>query len=101
MLDLPSAIILSVYQPRLLKAVINSLILATGVGVMSVALGVPMSWAVTRINMPLRGVVKILLLLAFTTPLPRWHCLDSVGCAQFRLAQPGFCASDRSRSRTI
>lgn len=55
-------------NPRLLKAVVNSLILATGVGVMSVALGVPMAWAVTRINMPLRGVMKILLLVAFTTP---------------------------------
>ena len=33
---------------RFLKAVINSLILAAGVGLMSVLIGVPMAWAVTR-----------------------------------------------------
>ena len=33
---------------RLLKAVLNSLILATGVGCMSVLIGVPMAWAVIR-----------------------------------------------------
>jgi iron(III) transport system permease protein len=55
-------------NPRLLRAVLNSLILATGVGIMSVALGVPMAWAITRTNMPLRGLMKSLLLVAFTTP---------------------------------
>jgi iron(III) transport system permease protein len=54
--------------PRLLQAVGNSLILASGVGAMSVAIGVPLAWAVTRTNMPFRGLIKVLLLVAFTTP---------------------------------
>jgi iron(III) transport system permease protein len=53
---------------RLLSSVLNSLILATGVGMMSVALGVPMAWAVTRTNMPLRNLMRTLLLVTFTTP---------------------------------
>ncbi len=53
---------------RLLGAVVNSLILATGSGIMSVAIGVPMAWAVTRTNMPLRGLMKVLLLAAFIMP---------------------------------
>lgn len=53
---------------RLVQAVWHSLILATGAGVMSLAIGVPMAWAVTRTNVPLRGLMKTLALVAFTTP---------------------------------
>jgi len=53
---------------RLLKAVSNSLILATGVGCMSVLIGLPMAWAVIRTNMPWRGLMRVLLLAAFITP---------------------------------
>ncbi len=55
-------------NPRYLEAVKNSLLLATGAAVLSVGIGVPMAWAVARTNMPLRGLMRILLLVAFTTP---------------------------------
>jgi iron(III) transport system permease protein len=67
---------------RMLTAILNSLLLATGVGAMSVAIGVPMAWAVTRTTMPLRGLMKTLLLVAFTTP----HFLG--GIAWILLAAP-------------
>jgi iron(III) transport system permease protein len=67
---------------RMLNAILNSLLLATGVGVMSVAIGVPMAWAVTRTTMPLRGLMRTLLLVAFTTP----HFLG--GIAWILLAAP-------------
>jgi iron(III) transport system permease protein len=69
-------------NPRLLEAVKNSLLLATGTGLMSVLIGVPMAWAVTRTTMPLRGLMKVLLLVAFTTP----HFLG--GIAWILLASP-------------
>ena len=53
---------------RLLQAVVHSLILATGAGIISLVIGVPMAWAVTRTNMPLRNLMKMLSLVAFTTP---------------------------------
>ncbi len=53
---------------RNLEAIQNSLILATSVGVVSVLIGVPLAWAVTRTNMPLRGLMRILVLVGFTTP---------------------------------
>ena len=53
---------------RYLEAVKNSLILATGAAFLSIAIGVPMAWAVARTNMPLRGLMRVLLLVAFTTP---------------------------------
>lgn len=67
---------------RLLQAVGNSLILATGAGMMSVAIGVPMAWMITRTNIPLRGLLRTLLLVAFTTP----HFLG--GIAWILLAAP-------------
>jgi iron(III) transport system permease protein len=67
---------------RLLRSIGNSLVLATGVGLMSVSIGVPMAWAVTRTTMPLRGLMRILLLAAFTTP----HFLG--GIAWILLAAP-------------
>jgi iron(III) transport system permease protein len=67
---------------RMLTAILNSLLLATGAGGMSVAIGVPMAWVVTRTTMPLRGLVRTLLLVAFTTP----HFLG--GIAWILLAAP-------------
>lgn len=67
---------------RMLNAILNSLLLATGVGVMSVAIGVPMAWAVTRTTMPWRGGMRTLSLVAFATP----HFLG--GIAWILLASP-------------
>jgi iron(III) transport system permease protein len=55
-------------NPRFRQAALNSLILATGTGVLSILIGVPLAWATTRTNMPLRGLIRILLLGAFSMP---------------------------------
>lgn len=55
-------------DPHLIVATVNSLVLATGVGIFSVVIGVPMAWAVARTNMPCRKLIQVLLLTAFTTP---------------------------------
>lgn len=47
---------------------LNSVVLATAVGVVSVLLGVPAAWLVGRTDMPGRRVVRTLTLAAFVTP---------------------------------
>lgn len=48
--------------------ILNSFILAASVGVLSVALGLPMAWALARTRMPLRGLVRTLVVASFVTP---------------------------------
>lgn len=48
--------------------IINSFVLAASVGILSVALGLPIAWALTRTSMPLRGLVHALVVAAFVTP---------------------------------
>lgn len=55
-------------NPRFRTAFLNSLILATGSGLLSVLIGVPLAWIVTRTTMPLRGLMRSLLLVAFAIP---------------------------------
>jgi iron(III) transport system permease protein len=55
-------------NPRFRTALMNSLILATGSGLLSVFVGVPLAWIITRTNMPLRGLMRALLLVAFSIP---------------------------------
>jgi iron(III) transport system permease protein len=55
-------------NPRFRTALLNSLILATGSGLLSVLIGVPLAWIITRTNMPLRGLMRSLLLVAFAIP---------------------------------
>jgi iron(III) transport system permease protein len=46
----------------------NSFVYATSVGILSVILGAPMAWLVTRTNMPGKGVTRTFTLAAFVTP---------------------------------
>jgi iron(III) transport system permease protein len=46
----------------------NSLVYAASVGVLSVVLGAPMAWLVTRTDMPGPGLVRTLTAAAFVTP---------------------------------
>lgn len=46
----------------------NTLILAFGVGILSVLLGVPLAWASARTDMPLRRVLHALVALSYITP---------------------------------
>ena len=46
----------------------NTLVLALGTGLLSVALGVPLAWATARSDMPLRPLIQALVALAYVTP---------------------------------
>jgi iron(III) transport system permease protein len=48
--------------------VANSLIYATSVGILSVLVGAPLAWLVTRTDMPGKAVVRTLTIAAFVTP---------------------------------
>lgn len=51
-----------------LDPLINTLILALGAGLASVALGVPLAWATARTDMPLRRTVQALVAVSYITP---------------------------------
>ena len=48
--------------------VANSLIYATSVGILSVLVGAPLAWLVTRTDMPGKALVRTLTIAAFVTP---------------------------------
>jgi len=49
-------------------ALLNTLILAFGAGILSVVLGVPLAWAAARTDMPLRRSLQALVALSYITP---------------------------------
>ncbi|MFI4986788.1 MAG: ABC transporter permease [Alphaproteobacteria bacterium] len=51
-----------------LTALVNSLILGSGVAVIAAILGVPLAWAVSRTDMPGKDLVRLMVLGAFVTP---------------------------------
>jgi iron(III) transport system permease protein len=53
---------------RYLDALLNSLILGAAVSALCVVLAVPMAWAVSRTDMPLKATIRVLVLGAFITP---------------------------------
>jgi hypothetical protein len=55
-------------RPQNYVALINTLQLALGTGLMSVALGVPLAWATARSDMALRPVVHAMVALSYITP---------------------------------
>lgn len=55
-------------RPQNYAALINTLQLALGTGVMSVLIGVPLAWATSRTNMPLRYLVHALVALSYIMP---------------------------------
>ena len=55
-------------RPQNYTALVNTLQLALGAGLMSVALGVPLAWATARSNMELRRTVHALVALSYITP---------------------------------
>jgi len=52
----------------MLKAAGNSLILASSVGILSIVVAAPMAWAVARTDMPLKGLVRVMVLGSLVTP---------------------------------
>jgi iron(III) transport system permease protein len=55
-------------RPQNYAALINTLQLALGAGVMSLALGVPLAWAAACSDMPLRRMIHALVALSYITP---------------------------------
>ena len=55
-------------RPQNYAALVNTLQLALGTGIMSVLIGVPLAWATARSTMPLRHVVHGLVALSYITP---------------------------------
>ncbi len=49
-------------------ALVNTLILAFGAGILSVVIGVPLAWATARTDMPLRRSLQALVALSYITP---------------------------------
>ena len=48
--------------------IVNSFVLAAAVGVLSVAVGLPIAWGLARTAMPLRALVRALVIASFVTP---------------------------------
>jgi iron(III) transport system permease protein len=55
-------------EPGLSSALVNSLIVSTATTVLSLALALPMAWAVARLRMPGRQFIRMATLVAFVTP---------------------------------
>ncbi|PYO02946.1 MAG: ABC transporter permease [Candidatus Rokuibacteriota bacterium] len=55
-------------QTSFRAATVNSLVFGVAASLIGLVLGAPMAWAVSRTNMPLRGVVRAGVLGAFVTP---------------------------------
>ena len=50
------------------QALLNSLVLGAWVGLLSIAIGVPLAWAVARTNLPGKGFVRLTASLAYISP---------------------------------
>src|SRR3989338_4238455 len=55
-------------DPRLQKALWNTVILAFWVGLASLAIGVPMAWLSARTNLPGKRLIRGLMMASFVTP---------------------------------
>jgi iron(III) transport system permease protein len=55
-------------RPRYVQALWNSLLLGTCVTALCLAFAVPMAWAVSRTDMPAKGLVRLLAIGSFITP---------------------------------
>ena len=55
-------------NPRFRQAILNSIILGIGSSIISVAIGTTIAWCIARTNMPLRSLIRSLLLVAFAMP---------------------------------
>ena len=53
---------------RHIEAIVNSIELGTGVALLAGAFGIPIAWAVSRTDMPAKGVVRLLVFGAFIIP---------------------------------
>ncbi|HET9669288.1 MAG TPA: iron ABC transporter permease [Casimicrobiaceae bacterium] len=64
----PRFLVRALTQPGNLTALANTAVLAVGVGLSSVALGVPVAWATARTDVPMRKLLHALVGLAYILP---------------------------------
>ncbi len=55
-------------DPRLARALWNTVVLALWSGVLSLAIGLPMAWLTARTDLPGKGLMRSLILASFVTP---------------------------------
>src|SRR5262249_52290577 len=55
-------------RPIYLQPILNSFLLATSVALLAVSVGTVLAWAVSRTDMPARGLIRALVFAAFVTP---------------------------------
>ncbi len=55
-------------DPALQKALWNTIVLATWVGLASIAVGAPLAWLTARTDVPGRGLIRGLVMASFVTP---------------------------------
>ncbi|MFM9850456.1 MAG: ABC transporter permease [Hyphomicrobiaceae bacterium] len=55
-------------RARYVRAIVNSLMLGLSVAILALTLGVPIAWALSRTDMPMKGLVRVLVLATFATP---------------------------------
>jgi iron(III) transport system permease protein len=55
-------------KARYARAIVNSLLLGISVAAVALAFGVPIAWALSRTDMPAKGLVRTLVLATFATP---------------------------------
>jgi iron(III) transport system permease protein len=55
-------------SPLYVRALTNSLVLGTWTAVLSVAIGLPLAWAVSRTNTPARRLIHLIAVVAYVTP---------------------------------
>ncbi len=59
----------SAFSTRLYyQALVNSLVLGAATGVLSIGIGLPMAWAVSRTDLPAKGFVRLTASVAYITP---------------------------------
>jgi iron(III) transport system permease protein len=57
-----------VTTPAFRAPAVNSFVLATSVGLLSVLIAIPMAWAIARTDMPWRGLMRVLVFGSVVTP---------------------------------
>jgi iron(III) transport system permease protein len=55
-------------RARYVRAIGNSMLLGISVAALALVFGVPIAWALSRTDMPLKGLVRVLVLATFATP---------------------------------
>jgi iron(III) transport system permease protein len=55
-------------SPAMVKALWNTAVLAFWVGLASIAVGAPLAWLTARTDLPLKGLIRALVLASFVTP---------------------------------